>query len=91
MKNIFNLFRGSPDIDDQTIWLSFYLFISKLSISLTLYLYIYLCMYMYNICNLFRGSPDTDDQTIVTPGNFESHIGKHLLCFTVDFKRTVNN
>jgi protein kinase D len=23
-----------------------------------------------------RGSPDADDQTIVTPGNFESHIGK---------------
>jgi protein kinase D len=25
--------------------------------------------------NRSRGSPDTDDQTIVTPGNFESHIG----------------
>ena len=25
---------------------------------------------------IFRGSPETDDQTIVTPGNFESHIGK---------------
>ena len=37
---------------------------------------------MYNICNLFRGSPDTDDQTIVTPGNFESHIGKYI-CYVL--------
>ena len=41
-------------------------------------LYIYLYLHIIHICNLFRGSPDTDDQTIVTPGNFESHIGKYI-------------